>query len=165
MGKVTRKDEIWQHGKLKPKNHNKINEQTVGCKKWNSMIICQYQYPWYLRYAYESVLISKSERGAWVAQSVKHPTSAQVTISWWVRARIRLCADSSETGSLLQILCLSLFLSLPHSGSVSLSLSKLNKNIKIFFYISDSESTLVWVYPAIIGSNHGTQLEAILHQS
>ena len=29
----------------------------------------------------------EAQRGAWVAQSVKHPTSAQVMISWFVGSR------------------------------------------------------------------------------
>ena len=64
--------------------------------------------------------------GAWVAQSVKRPTSAQVTIS-------RSVSASSASGSVLiaqrawslfPILCLPLSLLLPHSYSDSLSLSK-----------------------------------------
>ena len=61
-------------------------------------------------------------QGAWVAQLIKRPTSAQVMIS--VREfepRIGLCADSSEAWSLLWILCLPLSLPLPDSRSVSLS--------------------------------------------
>ena len=39
--------------------------------------------------------------GAWVAQSVKRPTSAQVMISWVreLEPRAGLCADSSERGA------------------------------------------------------------------
>ena len=70
--------------------------------------------------------------GAWVAQSVKRPTLAQVMISWFL-------SWSPVSGSvltvwsleLLRILCLPLSLPHPHSDSVSLSLSlslSLSKN-------------------------------------
>ena len=67
-------------------------------------------------------------RGAWVARSVKRPTSAQVMIS-------RLVGSSPASGSvltarslaLLRILRLPLSLPLPGSRSVSLSVSKTNK--------------------------------------
>ena len=49
--------------------------------------------------------------GAWVAQSVKHPTSAQVTISWFV-------GSSPASGSVLTDQSLE-----PAWDSVSLSLS------------------------------------------
>ena len=50
-------------------------------------------------------------RGAWVALSVKHPTSAQVMISWFVRS-------SPTSGSVLTAQSLE-----PASDSVSPSLS------------------------------------------
>ena len=50
-------------------------------------------------------------RGAWVAQSVKHPTSAQVIISWFVSL-------SPASGSVLTAQSLE-----PASDSVSPSLS------------------------------------------
>ena len=67
--------------------------------------------------------VLKSHSGTWVAQSVKRPTSAQVTIS-------RSVSSSPTSGSvltaqsleLLRIICLPLSLTLPHSYSVSLSL-------------------------------------------
>ena len=41
-------------------------------------------------------------RGAWVAQSVKQPTSAQFMISQLVSSSlVSLCADSSEPGASL----------------------------------------------------------------
>ena len=63
------------------------------------------------------------KRGAWVAQSVERPTSAQVMIS-------RLVGSSPASGSVLTAQSLEpaldsvlpLSLSLPHSCSVSLSL-------------------------------------------
>ena len=57
------------------------------------------------------MLILKISWGAWVAQSVKHPTSAQVTISWSVSL-------SPESGSGLMAQSLE-----PVSDSVSPSLS------------------------------------------
>ena len=69
-------------------------------------------------------------RGAWVAQSVEHPTSAQ---SWshglWVWAPCRALGWQLRAWSLLQILCLPLSLPLPCSCSVSLSVKNKN-NIK-----------------------------------
>ena len=72
--------------------------------------------------------------GTWVAESVKHPTSAQVEISW-VRGfepHVGLCADSSEPGA-----CFGFHVSLSlcplPSRILSLSLSKINKHYKIFF--------------------------------
>ena len=50
-------------------------------------------------------------QGAWVAQSVKHPTSAQVMISWFV-------GSSPTLGSVLIVHSLE-----PASDSVSLSFS------------------------------------------
>ena len=63
--------------------------------------------------------------GTWVAQSVKHPTSAQVMIS-------RFVSSSPTSGSVLtawslepaSVLCLLLSLSLPNLCSVFLCLSK-----------------------------------------
>ena len=65
-------------------------------------------------------------RGAWVAQSVKHPTSAQVMISWFVSSSP--ASDSLLSAqSLLQILCppLSLCPSPAHAHG-SLSQKKIN---------------------------------------
>ena len=61
--------------------------------------------------------------GAWVAQLVKRPTSAQVMISHF-EPRIRLCADSSEPGACFRF-CVSL--ALCPSPARTLSLSKINK--------------------------------------
>ena len=59
--------------------------------------------------------------GAWVAQSVRRLTSAQVTISWsWVRAPHRAPCWHLRAWSLLPILCLPLSLLLPFLHSVSL---------------------------------------------
>ena len=70
-------------------------------------------------------------RGAWVAQSVEHPTLAQVMISWFVSLSLTsgsvLMARSLVTAS---ILCLPLSLPLPRSWSVSLCLSKMDKRFK-----------------------------------
>ena len=68
-------------------------------------------------------------RGAWVAQSVKHLTSAQVMIS-------RPVGSSPASGpvltawtlELLRVLCLPLSLPLPCSCFLPLSLSKINKH-------------------------------------
>ena len=66
-------------------------------------------------------------RGAWVAQSVKHPTSAQVMLSQSV-------SSSPASGSVLtarslfRILCLPLSLTRPRSCSVCLCLK--NKHLK-----------------------------------
>ena len=68
---------------------------------------------------------------AWVAQSVKRPTSARVMIPQFI-GWSPTSGSVLTTGawSLLQILCLPLSLLLPCSCSVSLSfsLSKLNKH-------------------------------------
>ena len=58
--------------------------------------------------------------GAWVAQSVKRLTSAQVMISrvCELEPLTGLCADSSEPGACFE-LCLPLSLALPCSHSLS----------------------------------------------
>ena len=69
-------------------------------------------------------------RGAWVAQSVEHPTSAQVMISRSVSSiepRIGLCADSSEPGVCFRF-CVSFSLCPSPAHTLSLSLSKINKH-------------------------------------
>ena len=62
-------------------------------------------------------------RGAWVVQSIEHPTSAQVMISQFVglEPHVGLCADSSEPGACFGF-CFSrsLCLSLTHVLSLSL---------------------------------------------
>ena len=70
--------------------------------------------------------------GTWVAQSVKHPTSAQVVISWFV-------GSSPTSGSVLTARNLeptsdsvSPLLSVPHPHSLTLALSQ-KMNIKKFF--------------------------------
>ena len=69
-------------------------------------------------------------RGTWVAQPVKHPTSAQVSISWFV-------SSSPVTGSVLTAQSLepasdsvSSSLSAPSLLVLFLSLSKINKHKK-----------------------------------
>ena len=77
-------------------------------------------------------------RGAWVAQSVKHSTSAQVMISQFMRLSPTLgsvlATWSLEPALDSLSLSLSLFLSLSLCPSpvhaVSLSLSKINKTLK-----------------------------------
>ena len=66
--------------------------------------------------------------GAWVAQSVKHPTSAQVMISRFGSSspRVGLCADSSELGACFRF-CVSLSLCPSPVHALSLSVSKRNK--------------------------------------
>ena len=67
-------------------------------------------------------------KGAWAAQSVGRQILAQVMISWAV-------SSSPTSGSVqsawslepLRILCFLLSLPFPHSTSVSLCLSKINK--------------------------------------
>ena len=73
----------------------------------------------------------KSNRGAWVAQLVEQPTSAQLMISLFVGSGPTTCPAlcwQLRTWSLLWILCLPLSLPLPNLGSVSLSLSLKNKH-------------------------------------
>ena len=68
-------------------------------------------------------------RGAWVAQSVKRPTSAQVMISHCeISHDLLICADSSEPGACFRFcVCVSLCPSPVHA--LSLLVSKINKNI------------------------------------
>ena len=62
--------------------------------------------------------------GSWVAQSVEHPTLAQVMISWLVSLSPTLGSVlAAQSLELLQILCLPL----------SLPLSLKNKHLKKFF--------------------------------
>ena len=72
---------------------------------------------------FKYVVKNEPGRGARVAQSVKRPTSAQVTISQFVSLEtcVRPCADSSEPGACFGF-CVSLSLPHPHSCSVSLFL-------------------------------------------
>ena len=78
--------------------------------------------------------------GTWVAQSVKHPTSAQVMTLRFMGLSPTLGSVLTAQGlELLRILCLLLSLLLPCSCSVSLSLFlslSLSKiNIKIFLNV------------------------------
>ena len=70
-------------------------------------------------------------RGAWVAESVKRPTSAQVTISRSVSLSpaVGLWADGSEPGACFQF-CVSLSLCPSPVHALSLSVSKINKRKK-----------------------------------
>ena len=64
-----------------------------------------------------------------MAQSVRHPTSAPVTISQSVSSSPTSgSVPTAQSLVLFQTLCLPLSLILPHSYSVSVS--KINKNIK-----------------------------------
>ena len=69
------------------------------------------------------------ERGAWVSQPVKRPTSAQVMISRFVSlspaSGFVLMAQSLEPASDSLCVCVSLSLPLPCSHSVCVSLSKI----------------------------------------
>ena len=68
--------------------------------------------------------------GAWVAQPVKRPASAQVMISVCeFEPRFGLCADSSEPGACFRF-CVSLSLCSFPTCALSLSLSKINKHLK-----------------------------------
>ena len=67
------------------------------------------------------------QRGAWVAQSVKCLTLAQIIISQFVGSDA-MSGSVLTAWSLLQILCLPLSLALPHLCSVSVSLSKISKH-------------------------------------
>ena len=75
-------------------------------------------------------LRAEKQRGAWVAQSVRRPTSAQVRISRFVSSspRVGLWADSSEPGA-----CFGFCVSLCCLHSVSCIDSKINKRLKKFF--------------------------------
>ena len=67
--------------------------------------------------------------GAWVAQSVKHSTWAQVMISQFVssKSQVGLCADSSEPGACFGF-CVALSLCVSPTPTVhALSLSLKNK--------------------------------------
>ena len=65
-------------------------------------------------------------RGAWVAQSVQRPTSAQVMISQFMSSSPPLGSVlTARSLELLRILCLPLSLPLPYLSS--LSLSKINR--------------------------------------
>ena len=72
-----------------------------------------------------------SPRGAWVTQSVKHPTSAQVMISWFVGwspvPSSVLTGLSVESGAWLGF-CVSLSLAPPPLALFLFPLSKINKH-------------------------------------
>ena len=63
---------------------------------------------------------------------VKHPTSAQVMISWFVglSSAISLCADNSQPGACFRF-CLPLFLCPTPACALSLSLKNKYKKHKI----------------------------------
>ena len=74
---------------------------------------------------------TKAWRGAWVAQSVKRPTSARSRSRGpWVRAPRQALGWWLGVWSLFPILCLPLSLPLPRSCSVSLCPPKINKRWK-----------------------------------
>ena len=78
----------------------------------------------YVNYASIINLKIKMNRGAWVAQSVKHLPSAQVMISWFMSSRPTL--GSVPTGqSLLRILCPPRSAPPLHGHMGALSLSKI----------------------------------------
>ena len=92
-------------------------------------------------------------RGAWVAQSVKPLTSAQVMISCsWVRApRRALC---SEPGGCFGF-CLPLSLALPLFAR-AFSLSKINTYIYIYIYIVQFSQTFSYeVTPLRLHNSRG----------
>ena len=70
-------------------------------------------------------------RGDWVAQLVKHSTSAHVMISWFVG--LSPMSGSVLTGQSLELASdsLSPSLSLPLHRSLSLSVSQIKKNLNI----------------------------------
>ena len=80
----------------------------------------------------ENIYQRLDDRGAWVAQSVRCPTSAQVMISWfWSSSPAPgsvLAAQSLEPAWDSVSPCLSLPLPDPCSFSVSVSLSKTNQH-------------------------------------
>ena len=68
------------------------------------------------------------ERGSWVAQSVERPTSAQVMVSGSVGlSPVSGSVLTAQGLELLQILCLPLSPSAPHSCSRSLSKKQFHK--------------------------------------
>ena len=84
----------------------------------------------------KSVLLKSNLRGAWVAPLVKHPTSAQVMISWFVG--LSPASGSVLTARSLQpasdSVCVSLSAPRAHSLSLSLkntqTLKKMKSNLK-----------------------------------
>ena len=70
-------------------------------------------------------------QGTWVAQLVKHPTSAQVMISWSVN--LSPTSDSMLTPQSLEPASDSVSLSLSAPSQLTLCLSKMNKCYKHFF--------------------------------
>ena len=100
------------------------------------------------------MLIILKARGAWVAQSVEHPISAQVMIS-------RSMSSSPMSGSVLTARSLepasdsvsSSLSALPQLCSVSLSLSKINKHLKKLKIelLYDPAIALLGIYPKDTG--------------
>ena len=86
---------------------------------------------------------TRSYRGTWVAQSFKHPTSAQVMVSWFMSSSSasgsRLTAQTlvPASDSISLSLSLSLSLCVPPLLRLRLSLSKINvkKILKTWSYI------------------------------
>ena len=83
------------------------------------------------RFSSPEIVTLAHSQGAWVAQPVERPTSAQVTISWF-------SSSSPVSGSVLTAepgacfgFCVSLSLCPSHTHALSLSLSKINKHLKI----------------------------------
>ena len=99
---------------------------------------------------YEISSLNTAPWGAWMVQSVKHLTSAQVMISWFVGSSP--VSGSVLTGQSLEpaldSVSLSLFLSLCLSTAytLSLSFSKINRHLKKFKYCSFTYSEMKTEY-------------------
>ena len=86
--------------------------------------------------------------GAWVAQSVKHPTSAQVMISWFcgLELHIWLCADSSKHRACFGF-CLPLSLPLPCLFSLSpLIISSRGEKCCVNYWAENVEKRVLAAY-------------------
>ena len=78
---------------------------------------------------FKKLVCKNSLWGMWAAQLVKHPTLAQVVISWFVGSSPTSGSVlTAQTWSLLWIVCVSLSLPLPCLCSVSISVSLENKH-------------------------------------
>ena len=110
---------------LRTQSHNFLGFLHIVFPDHSSQLNC-FTDDQYLQCIYKNFVLW----GAWVAQSVQHPTSAQVTIPQFVGlSLVSGCADSSEPGACFGFrVSLSLCSSPTHALSLSLSKINIKKN-------------------------------------
>ena len=83
-----------------------------------------------LKELHGTFFLQRISRGAWAAQSVKRPTSAQIMISWFTGSSPIMGSVPTAQGLKPALDSVSPSLSAPLQLVISLSLSKINKHLK-----------------------------------